>query len=218
MAFEQDQRAYWNSAAQHRTFTHPIDAEALAPLPRTARIIDYGCGYGRSTALTAGLGFAGVEGVDPSPALIQRARREHPELKFTVQDDPPHLPYADASAEAVLLIAVLTCIPADDDQRALIGELSRVLRPGGLLAISDMLLQDDQRHRDRYDRDAARYGTYGVFEVGDGAVCRHHTREQVTGLLSGFDVTTRELTVASMRGNPVTAIQIRAIRRDPLSP
>lgn len=208
----EDQRAYWNSAAQQRTFTHPLDAGALAPLPRTARIIDYGCGYGRSTALAAGLGFTDVEGVDPAPALIDRARREHPRLTFTVQDDPPHLPYADGSADAILLVAVLTCIPADDDQRALIDELSRVLRPGGVLAVSDVLLQDDQRNRDRYDRDATRYGTYGVFEVGDGAVCRHHTREHLNGLLGGFTVTARELTVATMRGNPVTAIQLRGTR------
>jgi SAM-dependent methyltransferase len=201
-----NQHTYWNSAADTRTFTHPIDAAALAGLAPTATIIDYGCGYGRSTALAAGLGFTAVEDVDPAP-------REHPGLRFSVLSDPPRLPYPDATVDAVLLIAVLTCIPTDDGQRHLIAELTRVLRPGGLLLVSDVLLQDDQRNRDRYEHGAARYGTYGVFEVGDGAVCRHHTREHLHTLLTGYDLTSHEVTIATMHGNPVTAIQLRAVRR-----
>lgn len=44
---------------------------------------------------------------------------------------------------AFVLFAVLTCIPLDGEQRDLVREISRVLRPGGLLYISDLLLNRD---------------------------------------------------------------------------
>ncbi|MEV7439075.1 hypothetical protein ACIQJX_28045 [Streptomyces griseoviridis] len=83
-----------------------------------------------------------------------------------------------------------TCIPGDEAQHRLIAELSRILKSGGILYISDLLLQDDERNRNRnrsrYDRHADHYGSYGVFETGDGAVCRHHPREWFSTLLAGF--------------------------------
>jgi hypothetical protein len=123
------------------------------------------------------------------------------------------VPWRDRSFDAVLLLAVLTCIPTDDGQRRLIAELGPVLRPGGLLYVSDLLLQSDDRSVARYRRDADRYGTYGVFEVGDGAVCRHHSAQWLHGLLDGFTVTaSREITVATMNANSAAALQLRASR------
>ena len=57
------------------------------------------------------------------------------------------LPYADESFDAVLLFAVLTCIPTNEGQRKLLENLRRLIRPGGLLYISDLYLQDDERNR-----------------------------------------------------------------------
>ena len=42
-------------------------------------------------------------------------------------------------------------------------------------------------------------------ETGDGAVCRHHTREWLLDLLGAFEVSaTREIAVTTMNGNPAT--------------
>lgn len=215
MASLENQTDYWNTTGATRTFTHPLHAPWLDHLPRQARILDYGCGYGRCTALAAAMGFAAVEGTDPAPALIDRAREQHPGLTFTTLEDPPNLPHPDASLDAILLFAVLTCIPTDEGQHRLIAELTRVLRPGGLLYLSDMPLQTDRRNLDRYAQGEATYGTYGVFEVGDGAVCRHHSRDHLAALLSGFDLTTRDVPAHTMNANPVTAIQIRAVKPQP---
>ena len=205
------QLAYWDSTGVAKSFTHPLDVTWLRGLPSTARIVDYGCGYGRVTGLLREHGFTAVEGVDPSPGLLARARRTHPGLVFSLLVDPPHLPFPDGGVDAVLVFAVLTCIPADDDQRRLIAELTRVLRPGGLLYVSDVLLQTDARNQDRYRRGAEHYGTNGVFDVGDGAVCRHHSPEHLRGLLTGYElVAERELTVETMNGNPVGALQLLA--------
>nr|WP_079083175.1 class I SAM-dependent methyltransferase [Streptomyces antibioticus] len=209
---------YWDAAAATKTFTHPLHTPWLDGLSRHASILDYGCGYGRTMQELEGHGFSDLTGVDASPAMTRRARDLHPTLRFATLDAPPAAPFPDAGFDAVLLFAVLTCIPGDEAQHRLITELNRVLKPGGILYISDLLLQDDERNRIRYDRHAEQNGgSYGVFETGDGAVCRHHPREWFSALLAGFRaIDTRTITVSTMNGHESTGIQI--LVRKPGSP
>ncbi|MBO1330542.1 bifunctional 2-polyprenyl-6-hydroxyphenol methylase/3-demethylubiquinol 3-O-methyltransferase UbiG [Streptomyces sp. VRA16 Mangrove soil] len=207
---------YWDAAAATKTFTHPLHAPWLDPSSgrggRTA-LLDYGCGYGRTMAELARHGFDDLTGADSSPRMIERARSLHPAMRFAVLEAPPVLPFPDAAFDAVVLFAVLTCVPGDDAQQRLVAELRRVLAPGGTLYVSDLLLQEDERNRARYTRDAERFGTYGVFETSDGAVCRHHSRDRFATLLAGFDtVATRTITVGTMNGHESTGIQILARR------
>lgn len=195
-----DQRDYWNTRGATKTFTHPVDFSWLSPLDPAARILDHGCGHGRVTAAAHAHGFTAVEGADPSPALIARARREHPGLTF---HPLPETRFPAAAFDAVLLIAVLTCVLTDEEQRSLIAGLARILRPGGLLYVSDLLRQPDRRYRPG-----------GLFTTSDGAVCRHHTRAWLHDLLSErFTVTrTREIPVPTMNGNRARALQLLATR------
>jgi len=204
-----NQLGYWNSAGTSKTFGHPVEPSWLVGVGHRAHILDYGCGYGRLAGLLVEWGFENVEGVDVAPNLIARAREQQPGARFTVLDTPPRLDHGDGSVDVVLLFAVLTCVPSDAGQRELVAELHRVLRPGGLLYLSDLCLQEDQRNRSRYQRFAAKYGTYGVFETGDGAVCRHQAPDWLHGLLTDFDpVATREITVETMNGHPARATQL----------
>ncbi|RPE42971.1 methyltransferase family protein [Streptomyces sp. Ag109_O5-1] len=139
------QIAYWDTVGATKTFTHPLHVPWLTGVNRTARVLDYGCGYGRVMAELSEHGFSDVSGVDLSPALIARGRRLRPDLRFSVLKSPPGLPCAPESFDVVLLFAVLTCIPDDDAQRTLATEVNRLLTPGGLLYVSDMVLQDDER-------------------------------------------------------------------------
>src|SRR6185312_12836665 len=75
------------------------------------------------------------------------------------------LPLATASIDAILLFAVLTCIPDSHEQEKLIAAVSRGLRPGGLIYISDLLINDDSRNRARYEQYAKQFNCYGVFEL-----------------------------------------------------
>ncbi|WP_129664814.1 class I SAM-dependent methyltransferase [Phytoactinopolyspora endophytica] len=210
------QTAYWDAAATTKRFTHPLHTSWVDGVERSAAILDYGCGYGRTMAALEQLGFDNLSGVDTSPGMIARARSLHPAMRFDVLETPPTLTCADASIDQVVLFAVLTCIPGDEAQRLLIGELNRVLKPGAMLYLSDLLVQDDQRHRDRYARFADRYGTYGVFETDDGAVCRHHAREWFTALLADFEIIdTRDTSVTTMNGNETAGLQILARKPAP---
>ncbi|MEV0738676.1 class I SAM-dependent methyltransferase [Streptomyces sp. NPDC050549] len=205
---------YWDAAAATKSFTHPLHPPWLAGISRQAAILDYGCGYGRTLDELEQHGFRDLTGTDISPAMIERAQHLHPAMDFATLDTPPSMPSPDADFDVVLLFAVLTCVPGDDAQRRLVAELHRVLKPGGVLYVSDLLLQDDERNRSRYDDCAILndgYGDvgYGVFQTGDGAVCRHHSREWLTALLADFEgIGTRTVTVSTMNGHESRGTQI----------
>jgi SAM-dependent methyltransferase len=197
---------YWETAGAGKTFTHPLNREWLAGIGRSARVLDYGCGYGRVMAELSECGFEGILGVDISAALINRGRRERRDLRFEIIEFPPTVRESDGSFDLIVLFAVLTCVPGDEEQRELIAELRRLLAPGGLLYVSDLVLRSDERSRRRYDE-------RGVFAADDGAVFRHHEVEHLRGLLSGFEVEAeRHVEVASMNGNPAAAVQLLARR------
>ncbi|MFG2940275.1 hypothetical protein [Streptomyces sp. NPDC048282] len=78
-----------------------------------------------------------------------------------------------------------------------------------------MILQTDERNRDRYAAYADRFGTpHGVFATDDGAICRHHDTSQLHTLLSDFDlVNERPIDVTTMNGHPSRALQLLVRKR-----
>jgi ubiquinone/menaquinone biosynthesis C-methylase UbiE len=78
-----------------------------------------------------------LTGIDASPAMLAIARRRAADLGVQVQlreGDAQALPFADASFDTVVCTLSLCCIP---DDKAAIGEMHRVLRPGGRLILLD---------------------------------------------------------------------------------
>lgn len=118
----------WNAAnyAQNGAFVHELAGgvvEWLAPQPGET-ILDLGCGDGQLTARLTTLG-ASVCGVDASPAMIAAARIQGIDAQVASAE---HLPFADASFDAVFSNAVLHWVR---DHDAMMKEVRRVLRPGG---------------------------------------------------------------------------------------
>lgn len=214
-----NQTSYWDAVAATKRFTHPLHTAWLEPFDRDGAVLDYGCGYGRTLAELAQLGFTSLTGVDSSAGMIEQAREQQPTMRFAVLDAPPTVPFPDASFDLVVLFAVLTCIPSDEAQQRLIAEVRRVLKPGGALYVSDLLLGEDAHSVERYERFTATHGTYGVFETSDGAVVRHHPADHFTALLNDFDVLAgRRIRVATMNGNEASGIQLLARRPTAAAP
>ncbi|WP_245674045.1 class I SAM-dependent methyltransferase [Actinoplanes rectilineatus] len=200
--------SYWNTVGAAKTFTHPLHREWLADVDRSARVLDYGCGYGRTMAELSDLGFSRVVGADISSALLDRGRHDRPDLRFDLIASPPAVDRPAASFDMILLFAVLTCVPGDEDQRALVAEVRRLLAPGGLLYVSDLTLQTDERSLLRYARSP---GPHGVFTTGDGAVCRHHEAGHLRQLLADFHlIDQRRIRVPTMNGHQAEGIQVLA--------
>lgn len=96
------------------------------------RILDLAAGTGTSSAALAKNG-ARVVAVDFSPGMIELGRRKHKNIEF-IEADAQKLPFGDNEFDAVSISFGLRNI--NDPKRAL-GEMYRVLKPGGRLVICE---------------------------------------------------------------------------------
>lgn len=108
-------------------------AHFVSLLEPPRRVLDAGCGAGRMMPVLAGLGTQ-VEGVDLSPAMIRRARQDHPSHPSCV-GSLTALPLADGAFDGVLSWYSTIHSP-DEDLPVVASEVRRVLRPGGLLLVA----------------------------------------------------------------------------------
>ena len=202
------QYEYWNTTGTQKSFAHPVNLRRVRQwISDEGCILDFGCGYGRVLGELYKEGYDKLIGLDFSPAMIAAARAQYPEIAFE-QIESLTIPLPDASVDGVLLFSVLTCIPTDEGQRELLKEVNRVLNRGGLLYISDLWLQTDERNLTRYARDEQKYGIYGVFDLPEGVTVRHHDQEWIETLTSEFTtVALDEIEVVTMNGNPARAFQ-----------
>ena len=200
---------YWSRVGPTKPFGHPVNFDRLSAFAgHDAVVLDYGCGYGRVLEALHRDGYRNLIGTDPAADMIAAARKRLPGLTLEPLVNPPHLDLPDASIDAVILFAVLTCVPSDRGQRALLGELRRVLRVGGLLYISDLWLQTDARNVQRYVRDQPKYGTYGVFDLPEGVTVRHHDPDWVSALTADYHaVALDQIAVLTMNGHPARGFQ-----------
>jgi SAM-dependent methyltransferase len=199
---------YWDRVAHQKHFSHPLRLDWLAKYSdKQARILDYGCGYGRTLAELSDAGYENLFGMDFSEAMLRRCRKEVSQSRL-IRNDGNGLPLKPNSLDAVLLFAVLTCIPDSNEQRILLTAVEQALRPGGLIYLSDLLLNDDARNRERYQRFLEVYKCYGVFELPEGVAVRHHRKEWIEELTRSFRQLEYEpFTVTTMNGNTSSAFQ-----------
>lgn len=107
--------------------------ELLDPQPGD-RALDAGTGSGNLAAALVRRG-ADVTGIDFCEPAFALARRKAPTAMFQFGDLTKRLEFADASFDLAACSAVLHVLNRDE-QRVAVGELARVLRPGGRLVIT----------------------------------------------------------------------------------
>jgi ubiquinone/menaquinone biosynthesis C-methylase UbiE len=112
----------------------------LAGVGRGSRVLDVASGRGRTARLLASEFEAEVTGVELSPESVDAARTEAEAagldglLRF-VRGDAAALPAPSRAFDAVICECALCLFPR---KPAAVAEMRRVLRPGGVVAISDV--------------------------------------------------------------------------------
>jgi ubiquinone/menaquinone biosynthesis C-methylase UbiE len=205
----QSRKEYWNRVAGEKVFHHPLQLAWLDSHLAGRDVLDCGCGYGRLLAELAHHGYCTTVGTDFSGQMLSRCLTLYPGLNLRlVQSDGKTLPFRGRSFDGVLLFSVLTCMPTDGEQQALLAEVQRILRPGGLVYISDLLLNTDPRNVHRYRQFVGEFGLYGVFRLPEGVVVRHHDEQWIRSLTAAFDLIQYEpFIVTTMNGNRSAAFQ-----------
>ncbi len=107
------------------------------PFESMRDVLDFGCGCGRVLRHWERSGRARIHGCDYNPLCVDWISTRLPWVSASVNGLRPPLPYADGSFDFVYALSVFTHLPLDL-QEAWMAELHRVLRAGGILAMTTM--------------------------------------------------------------------------------
>lgn len=117
---------HWWYRGRRRVLRATLDR---LPIPPAARILDAGCGSGRT--LDDLQRYGTVSGVDALPAAVERAHdRGHHDVRVGLVE---HLDFASETFDVVTCMDVIEHTPEDD---ASMRELRRVTRPGGVIVLT----------------------------------------------------------------------------------
>jgi len=137
---------------------------ALLGLAPGARVLDAGCGFGRTVGVLDAMGYDAV-GVDISPAVIAEAQRRNPGPAYLVHDLTQPLPEEVERFDAIVNVYSSFGYGATvEDDAAVLRTWHAALKPGGALV---MELSDIERSQ-------ARLGPLGtVVDREDDGVHEH---------------------------------------------
>jgi len=196
---------------------HVLDAPMLARVAAGAYgiALDLGCGEGRFCRMLAAAGIRSV-GIDPTEALIADAKAKHPGGDYRV-GRAESLDFSDRSFD--LVVSYMTFVDIADIASA-IGEIARVLRPGGTLLIANLnsfnsagsWVQHKGKHRrfeiDRYLEERASWQSWRGIRIKNW----HRPLSTYMTLLLGAGLQLRHFAEpAPSSGDAVTAEQYRRV-------
>jgi len=178
-------------APTYQDFFSPVTALAISPLLNAAQVrpdatlLDVATGPGSLALVATKLGMI-CTGVDLSPGMIQLAEKSNPGIAFRVAD-VEHLPFADASFDAVVCNFGLGHFPYPG---ASVAECVRVLKPGGRIALSWWADPSKQRIQGLFREAITESGAAPPADVPQGhAIYRFANTHEFRNLLEGANLT-----------------------------
>lgn len=180
----------WDLVAMDVDFNLEIDTQEFMRLvPKDTTILDYGCGYGRTCEILSSLGYNKILGVDTSTEMIRRGNLIHPHLTLS-KTQGATMQCPDESFGAIVLCAVLTCIPEHQAMKDVLSEIERVLKPGGIL------------HMVEFSNETSK-----TFVSNLGITMHHQEPSELRSLVSAFtELKFEVIQTKTMGGNTAKAV------------
>ena len=172
-----DYQYFYGNALRPERTTHDVDlVRRLLDIHAGMAVLDLACGHGRIANPLAALGCR-VVGLDITPAFLDQARHEAAVSGLMieyVEGDMRSLPWA-GRFDSILSLFTAYGYFDDDDNRAVLAQAYRALKPGGRLLIDlnnrDYILKNYQ-HASVIERD----GNYMIDRMRyDVSTDRNHT-------------------------------------------
>lgn len=206
---------YWNSIGSKKEFEDPLYIEKLSPfLNPKSKIIEYGCGYGRLFQILKDHGYHNLTGFDFAQSMIERGKRLHPNLDLQLLKESSVIPCENESVDAVIMSTVLCCMIDSAEQARLIEEIWRILKTGGIVYITDFLVCDHARYKEKYAEGYKKFGKWGIYTTTENLVVYHMTSQSVLNLLKKFDIQWFEqIDFKTMNNNPARTFHCTGLKR-----
>lgn len=139
LSSREDLHRLWETSYRHGAIADQIGAmnELLirkSGLSKGANVLEVGCGTGENTRLLIEAGFD-VVAIDFSPYAVQKNNERNGDGATIQLGDVTALEFPDDAFDGVFCSGLLMHVPALD--RA-VQEIARVIRPGGVLLLSDV--------------------------------------------------------------------------------
>jgi SAM-dependent methyltransferase len=194
----------WNGVAARVDFTVNPNLDLFEKYVHlSSAVLDYGCGYGRIANELRKRGFTNVLGVDTSVEMIRRGMKAFP-LESLKHISDFRIPTPAEHFDGVLVSAVLTCIATAVERQVVIGELMRVLKPGGIAYFVEF-----------HASESSQYASDGTFTSGLGVRMKHFTKPELEHEISGFGLIHSEIQSAiTIEGHETSAIHCLANKQN----
>ena len=113
-------------------------AHAIDHDPRTATVLDVGCGGADELFALIRLKYdpENIIGIDILPDRLAEARKLYPQIQF-IQGDASAMEFADDTFDLLFESGMFTTLPDDQLSAAIAREMVRVCKPGGYLLLAD---------------------------------------------------------------------------------
>jgi len=134
----------WAYAIRGRVFTRA--ARAAVSAPERASVLDVGSGTGFYLDLWQQLGVSRITGSDLTPVAVERLARLYPTATIQKVDiGDADLPLSAGAFDAISIMDVLYHIVDDDRYAQALASLARLLKPDGVLLLTENLLSQQTR-------------------------------------------------------------------------
>jgi ubiquinone/menaquinone biosynthesis C-methylase UbiE len=163
--------------SQRRPWKGVVTTETPFPFEKGNRILDIGCGNGKTSLALMEQGY-GVIGIDISEAALQSCNELYGDKMKAICASASSIPLNRGDIDGAVLIHVLEHLD-DDESKAAVNELQRILEPGAKVFVR--VFHTDDMRSDKGERIDER-----TVIRGNGIRYRYFNEDDIRSLLSEF--------------------------------